>query len=334
LAEELETNDNSERRFFMGLPYYEVSDNSSTVYEGGIYSFKRNSQTGQRFDHDFRLGNSNTIMIESIDDNSSAGAGVILTTRTAHGLSDGDKIMVRPGLFRNPGSYPNTGTGTIGNVDAFDSHRLHGISHVRVRSTTEIELFADSGLTNPVNTSTSSTLSLHTPGYIITPNASGEPYIKDLGHKLVNFTTPFADIKEIKANEEVVYRPAIERTGALAFSGGSASSFGLPSTRQAEQTVKEYFGTQSDSIQTKTTPRGNVSDPIEITTYRTGTIGSNIQGAPIFVDLDLPTDGTLYVNISEIERADSSTETPPRIIAYYGLNGHSPSAGTDDSLTS
>jgi len=332
--QELETNDDQDRRFYMGLPYYEVSDNSSTVYEGGIYSFKRNSQTGQRFDHDFRLGNSNTRMIESIDDNSSSGAGVIITTRTAHGLSDGDKIMVRPGLFRNPGSYPNTGTGTVGNVDAFDSHRLHGISHVRVRSTTEVELFADSGLTNPVNTSTSSTLSLHTPGYIITPNSSGEPYIKDLGHRLANWTSPFADIKEITSNREVVYKPSIERTGELAFSGGSPSSFGLPSTRQAEQTIKEYFGTVSDTIQTKTTPRGNVSDPIEITTYKTGSTGSNIQGAPIFVDLDLPTNGTLYVNVSDIERADSSTETPQRIIAYYGLNGHSPSAGTDDSLTS
>ena len=236
-------------------------------------------------------------------------------------------------MFRNPGSYPNTGSGTTGNVESVDAHRLHGISHVKVRSTTEIELFANSGLTNPVNTGTSLTLALHTPGYIITPNSSGVPYIKDLGHKLVNFTTPFADVKEIKANEEVVYLPTIERTGALAFSGGSASSFGLPTNRQAEQTVKEYFGAQADTIQTKAIPRGDVNDPIEITTYRTGTTGSATEGAPIFVDLDLPTNGTLYVNISEIERADSSTETPQSIQAVAGFNGHSSLAGTDDSVS-
>jgi len=332
-VEEITTDNDSDRRFYMGLPYYEISDSGSTVYEGGLYSFPRTTVSSQRFDHDFRLGNSNTRMIESIDDNTSSGAGIIITTRTAHGLADGDKIMVRPGLFRNPGTYPNTGTGTIGFVDEFDAHRLHGISYVRVRSTTEIELFADSGLTNPVNTSTSSTLSLHTPGYIITPNASGVPYIKDLGHKLVDFTNPVADIKDVKSNREVAYYPAIERTGALAFSGGSASSFGLPSLRQAEQTVKEYFGSFSDTIQTKSIPKGDVNDPIEITTYTTGVTGNSINAAPIFVDLDLPTDGTLYVNLSEIERADSSTEVPPRINAYYGLNGHSPTPGTDDSLT-
>ena len=333
VAEELETNNNSERRFFMGLPYYEVSDNSSTVYEGGIYSFKKSNASSLRFDHDFRLANTNTKMISSISDNSSSGAGVIITTRTAHGLSDGDKIMVRPGLFRNPHSYPNEGTGSTGHMDGFDAHKLHGISHVKVRSTTEIELFADTGLTNPINTSTSRTLSLHTPGYIITPNASGEPYIKDLGHKLVNFLSPFADIKHVDANEEVVYRPAIERSGAAGFSGGSPSSFGLPSKRQAEQTVKEYFGSFTDTIQTKTTPRGDVNDPIVITTYTTNvTSSSGIRAAPIFVDLDLPTNGTLYVNVSEIERADSSSEAPPAIEAFFGLNGHSPSAGTDDSL--
>jgi hypothetical protein len=108
----------------------------------------------------------------------------------------------------------------------------------------------------------------------------------------------------------------------------------LPSTRQAEQTVQEYFGFPSDTIQTKTIPQGDVNDPIEITTYNTGITGSSVHGAPIFVDLDLPTNGTLYVNISEVERADSSSEIPPRILAYYGLNGHSPTAGTDDILTS
>jgi hypothetical protein len=337
LAEqELETNDDQDRRFYMGLPYYEISDSASTAYEGGLYSFKNTAGLTEsvaptlRYDHDFRLGNSNTRLIEDIDDNSSSGAGVIITTRTAHGLSDGDKIMVRPGLFRNLGTYPNT-TGT---VEPFEAHKLHGISYVRVRSTTEVELFADSGLSNPVDTGTTATLSWHTPGYIITPNNSGVPYIKDLGHKLANWTSPFADIKEITSNREVVYKPSIERTGELAFSGGSPSSFGLPSIRQAEQTVQEYFGTASDTIQYKTIPKGDVNDPIEITTFNTGAVGPQFHGAPIFVDLDLPTNGTLYVNISDIERADSSTETPPRIRAYYGLNGHSPTAGTDDTLTS
>jgi hypothetical protein len=199
-----------------------------------------------------------------------------------------------------------------------------------------VELYADSGLTNPVNTSTARTLSLHVPGYIITPDTNGVPYIKDLNHKLVNFDNPIADIKDIKSNREIVYTPGITRNGSLAgpLNETTPPFEGLPTGRLAEQTVSEYFGSPADRIEFKTTPKGDVNDPIEITTFTTSRTGADIVAAPIFVDLDLPTDGTLFLNLSNIERADSSTEVPPRIIAFYGLNGHSPTPGTDDSITS
>lgn len=331
-VEELTTDDDQDRRPIMGLPYYEVTDSSSTVYEGGIYSFEGTNITSNRFDFDFRMANSNVVRIVDIYDNNSAGEGVEIRTEEAHGLSDGDKVFVRPGLFREPGHYPNTS----GDVNGFDSHRLHGISFVKVTGNLQVELYADSGLTNPINTSTSKTLALHVGGYLIKPDLNGVPYIKDLGHKVVNFANPVADIKETKSNREIIYTPGISRLGAIAGPASvSTPPFpGLPDGRLAEQTVSQYFGGNSgDTVQFKTTPKGDVNDPIEITTFTTGFTGSSLDVCGVFVDLDLPTNGTLYVNISNIERADSSTETPQEIIAFYGLNGHSPTPGTDDLLT-
>jgi hypothetical protein len=339
IEQEVVTTDNSDRRFFMGLPYYEISDSGSTVYEGAGYDYSGSSSLTSRFDHDFRLANSNTVLIQDIDENTSAAAGIIVTTRTAHGLTDGDKVMMRPGQFRNYGSYPNVGTGSTGSCFEFDAFRVHCIRYAKVLSSTEIELYSDPALTNPVNKSLTTDLALHTPGYLITPNSVGEPYIKDLGHKLLTWDTPFADIKDVKSNTDVIYYPAIQRTGIYGFGGfynNSIGSLGLPTYRQADQTIKEYwagnsFPTIADTIQTKTTPRGDVSDPIEINNYNTGETGGSLDGAAIFVDLDLPTNGTLHVSVSDVVRADGSDAV--QIKAIYGLNGRPPTEGTDDSLS-
>ena len=325
ITQELTTDNNSDKRFFMGLPYYELT-HSGTVYEGIGYSFNPSNAKSNRFDHDFRLGNNNTKLIKEIDNNSSAGAGIIVTTRDAHGLSDGDKVMMRPGIFRNVSQYPQHAAGTSG-VDAFDALRIHSISFAKVRSTTEIELFADSGLTNPINTSSSDFSNLFCPGYIITPNASGEPFIKDLGHKLASWTSPFDDITSISSNADVVQYPASERKGPLIRTFAGNTQFGTPTLRIADDTVIESldFGT----VAQKSIPDGSASDPIEITTFNTGTSGSNIDGARIFVDLDFPTDGTLHITVSDVETEDSTGTV--QIRTFFNLNGRR-TGGTDDGL--
>jgi len=272
------------------------------------------------------LGNNNTKLIKEIDNNSSAGSGIIVTTRDAHGLSDGDKVMMRPGIFRNVSQYPQHAVGTSG-VDAVDALRIHSISFAKVRSTTEIELFADSGLTNPINTDSSDFSNLFCPGYIITPNASGEPFIKDLGHKLASWTSPFDDITSISSNADVVQYPASERKGPLIRTFAGNTQFGTPTLRIADDTVIESldFGT----VAQKSIPDGSASDPIEITTFNTGTSGSNIDGARIFVDLDFPTDGTLHITVSDVETEDSTGTV--QIRTFFNLNGRR-TGGTDDGL--
>ena len=326
IEQELTTDNNSDRRFFMGLPYYEVT-HSGTVYEGIGYSFNPSNAVTNRFDHDFRLGNTNTKLIQDIDANSSAGAGIIVTTRDAHGLSDGDKVMMRPGMFRNVGQYPEHGAFRSG-ISFFDALRLHSISFAKVRSTTTIELFADSGLANPINLSTNSNLSnLFCPGYIITPNVSGEPYIQDLGHKLASWTTPFDDIATISSNADVVQYPASERKGPLPRTFAGVTQFGTPTLRIADDTVIESL--DNVTITQKSIPDGSASDPIEITTFTSGTSGSNIDVASIFVDLDFPTDGTLHVTVSDVETEDSTGTV--QVKTHYNLNGRRHS-GSDDGL--
>lgn len=341
ITQEIATDNNSDRRFFMGLPYYELT-HSGTVYEGIGYSFNPSNAKSNRFDHDFRLGNSNTKLIKEIDNNSSATAGIIVTTRDAHGLSDGDKVMMRPGIFRNVSQYPQHAAGNSG-VNAFDALKIHSISFAKVRSTTEIELFADSGLANPINTSSSDFSNLFCPGYIITPNTSGEPFIKDLGHKLASWTSPFDDIATISSNADVVQYPVSERKGPLSRNFGSTvgnttvssgttagvTQFGTPTIRIADDTVIESLEL-AGVITQKSIPDGSAVDPIEITTFTSGTTGSNIDGARIFVDLDFPTDGTLHITVSDVETEDSTGTV--QIRTFFNLNGRR-TGGTDDSLS-
>jgi hypothetical protein len=326
ISQELTTNDNSDRRFFMGLPYYELT-HSGTVYEGIGYSFNPSNTKSDRFDHDFRLANDNTKLIAEIDNNTSAAAGIIVTTRDAHGLSDGDKIMMRPGIFRNVSQYPKSGSTNSGPFP-FDALRLNSISFVKVRSTTEIELFANSDLTNPINTDSSDFTNLFCPGYIITPNASGEPYLKDLGHKLASWTTPFDGIKNVTSNADVIQYPTTQKGGPLSRTFAGISKFGTPTWRIADDTVIESFET-GGVITQKSIPDGSASDPIEITTFSTGATGDNIDVAGIFVDLDFPTDGTLHIQVLDTETADSTGTV--QIRRNYNLNGRR-YAGSDDSL--
>lgn len=313
-------NDNKEQRFYHGLPYYTLRTTDSSVFEGTGYSYTDVilSTINNKHDHDFRLGNNNTKIIKSI----SSGTTPRITTHIAHGLSTGDKIFIRPGFSGKFKSYPFDSGTTIDHADAM---HLHGQAYVSVVDSTSFDIYYDSGRTNQITMSKSGTF-FNVPGYIITPNSNGQPYINDLGHKMVNWTTDFGDVSKIESDTPITQYPTPQNQGSFLFDadtgGTSITQYGTQTTYISNQTV-DYLrsgdGARVFYEEIKSIPKGDANDPIVIKTETTGTTDSaGAMMAMCIVDLDLPGNGTLSVSVSNIDTADSTT---PQIEYYYTLNG-------------
>lgn len=316
--DEIIVSDNTNQRFYHGLPYFTTTDGSNT-YEGQGYSYTDVSSgtINNKHDHDFRLGNTNTKIIKSI----STDATPTITTHDAHGLSTGDKILIRPGYSGKFKSYP-FGSGTT--TDHADAMHLHGQAYVSVIDSTSFDIYYDSGLTNQITMSTTGTF-FNVPGYIITPNTAGEPYIKDLGHKMVHWTSNFGDISSVESDTPITQYPTGQNQGPFNFNAargtGYITQFGTQtqfiSVQNTDYARTGLIGVSFDDV--KSIPKGDANDPIVISTATTGiTDSTGAMMAMVMLDLDLPRDGTLSVSVSNIDTADSTT---PQIEYYYTLNG-------------
>jgi hypothetical protein len=317
-TQKIEVADNNAQRFYHGLPYHTIN-RSGTIYEGTGYSYTdvQSSTIDNKHDHDFRLGNTNTKIIKSI----SASTTPRITTHVAHGLTSGDKIFIRPGYSGRFKSYPFK-TGVV--KDHADAMHLHGQAYVTVIDSTSFDIYYDSGRSNQITMSQSDVF-FNVPGYIITPNDSGQPYIKDTGHKMINWSDNFGDILSVDANADVVSFPEGQQQGPFLF---DAAKGGTNITQYGTQ--KEFISDQNQDFvkvglggasfnDVKSIPKGDSADPIVIKTETTGTTDSTGgMMAMCMLDLDLPGNGTLTVTVSDIDTADSTT---PAIEYYYMLNG-------------
>lgn len=307
-------------RFFIGLPYYEVTTGGTTRENGWWLTDKSISYA----DTDFRFyANSNIKHISSITKDSANA--IIVTTASAHGLTTGDKIMVRPGLVYWSSLSSQS-------LDAHDFYNnVSGIAYVQVIDSTSVKLFVDSSRTNVKDTT--ATLPDTQYGYIVTIAAdTAEPTLLDGGIKKIEWTKPFNDIISVTSTANVV--DYIARTTQNDYT--DVLNSGLNTQRNAdERTSFDTVFVKSNPIVSSTytiypTPAGSQTDPF-ITSLKSGGFTGTATVCTYVLEGDVLGNGNLKFYVDNVETPDSTTHG-----IYYRLNrlnGYYEGGTNDDSIT-
>ena len=313
----------------MGMPYYEYTSGNIT-YEGGVYTAGDSSTSpASYYDFDFRY-NEGIIHIEKIDRDSTSQAEVV--TRDNHNLTTGDQVFVRPGqeitTASNMSSYLKRHSLSISRHYMV----LSGKKYVQVTGDKTLILFHDSARTNPVIIDNGDTQSYFRQGYLQTTTTYGN-WIQQRNRRLTNYTQPFTSKYAVSSGNNATILDyttgATDTQFSLGLSAIKTKSrdtakplLNLPNkTATLERGPLQY---NVSNVTFKNTPTGSVSDPIIIKSLSSGYVSNSIgeEGAPIYLDIDTKFTGTLKIDVSEVETADSTT--PTQIKYQYILNGEAP----------
>jgi hypothetical protein len=316
----------------MGMPYYDVrAYDSAPRYEGGIYgagSSSTNISSIGIYDTDFRY-NEGTIHIKGIASNSIGQAEV--SCRDNHNLSTGDQVFVRPGQHTR-----STATNYLKEHSlsiSRDYMVLTGKKYVQVVDATTVILFHDSARNNPVYIGNGGTGNF-IQGFMQKTTVYGN-WIQQRNRRLAHYKQPFTSMYSVTSGNNAIILDHTQRARGNEFSYSTIDLvsepmfdgkplLNLPSKnatldRGDLQLNSRYFTIYDD-------PKGSQDDPIIINS-RSGDFVSNSigeEGAPIYIDLDSKFTGTLKIDVTNVETADSTT--PTQIKYQYILNGEGATA--------
>jgi len=315
----------------MGMPYFDGSSGASGStldLEGGKYISGSHS-SGAPYDTDFRY-NEQVCHIELIEADSTGQAEV--TTREAHGLTTGDRVYVRPGQeFIESSEYLKR--------HSLSTSRhymvITGKKYVQVTADDKVILFHDSARSNPVIISNGNQLFEFKQGYLQKNTDLGLGIQQTINLRRFNYTMPNTSSKSVRYDTGGV-SDVIQYTSGASGHGYNLSSndFLQPSlstsypklnlpNRTAPLEVGDLIagGFSGFTPTFYDVPTGSSSDPFEINSVSGGFTSNSIgeEGAPMYIDIDTRYEGTLKINLSNVETADSTT--PTDIKYQYIVNG-------------
>lgn len=308
----------------MGMPYFEEP---SQGLEGGKY-ISGNHSSGALCDTDFRY-NEEVSHIKQIQADSTGQAEI--TTRSAHGLTTGDRVFVRPGQE------------FIASTNYLKRHSLStsrhymvitGKKYVRVIDTDKVLLFHDSARSNPVIISNGNQLFEFKQGYLQKATDLGLGIQQNTNLRRFNYTMPntstYHAFHRGTGISNFIQFTTVANHHGFNTPGGASNyltpdinlfypNLNLPNTEAPLET-----GDLNDDLFTytfKDVPAGTSADPFVINSISGGFTSNSIgeEGAPMYIDIDTRYKGTLKINLSNVETADSTTPTDVKY--QYIVNG-------------
>ena len=312
-----------DERFYIGLPYYETTI-LGTTYENGWYNTVVESTSAPQFnDTDFRFNNTNIVHIKSITLDSAYA--FIIETKTAHDLTTGDQVYIRPGQFHND----SKDTGIVSEI--YD--KLARLCWVQTIDSTTFKVYSDSARTNVVDAVRNIvSLTDMAYGYVVkTSSVTGAPTLEDSSYRRTHYIKPFSQITEIQYPGLTSIGAYVQQKNYVNYPAVSRAHPDL--TKFDDNAIDTQWRTATDGNTYENTDSYPVSNATQtVYTIPTGSSTSkfvstikdtdhtNSTTARFVLEVDVKGSGNLKFQLDNIEVADSTTPS-----AFY----HVRQAGQD-----